>query len=136
MLVFLIAGLYIYNRFTGTDLLRKVVMSKPVIVALTSLMDAVCKILPNKTLKIISTVLDAAVDATEVAEKTWLMGELSREDRNPYAKSLARQVLVMAGIEVTPQIEAIISGVIEMTCMVLPHGVEPEGSKKENAELQ
>lgn len=102
-------------------------MSKPVIVALTSLMDAVCKILPNKTLLIISTVLDAAVDATEVAEKTWLMGELSREDRNPYAKSLARQVLVMAGIEVTPQIEAIISGVIEMTCMVLPHGVEPEG---------
>lgn len=57
------------------------------------------------------------------------MGELAREERNGYAKALARDVLETAGIEVTPPIEAIISGVIEMTCMVLPHGVEPEGKK-------
>lgn len=70
--------------------------------------------------------LDAAVDATEVAEKAWLMGELPREERNPHAKELARATLEKAGIEITAQIEAIISGVIEMTCMVLPHGVEPK----------
>ena len=101
-------------------------MSRPVIVALTSVIDAVYKLVPSQTLKTIKVILSAAVDATEVAEKAWLMGELKREERNPYAKALAREVLALAGIEITAQIDAIISGVIEMTCMVLPHGLEPD----------
>ena len=101
-------------------------MSRPVIVALTSVIDAVYKLIPSQTLKTIKVILSAAVDATEVAEKSWLMGELKREERNPYAKALAREVLALAGIEITAQIDAIISGVIEMTCMVLPHGLEPD----------
>ena len=103
-----------------------VVMSKPVVVALTAVIEALYKLVPSKTLKVIKTVLNAAVDATEFAEQAWLAGNLSREERNPKAKELAREMLEKAGIEVTSQIEAIINGVIEMTCMVLPHGLTPK----------
>lgn len=110
-----------------------IVMSRPVVVALTAVIDALYKLVPSETLRVIKTILNAAVDATEVAEKAWLMGELPREERNPYAKQLALKVLEMAGIEVTAQVEAIISGVIEMTCMVLPHGLEPQVQEQEVA---
>ena len=40
-------------------------------------------------------------------------------------------VLEKASIEVTDRIEAISNGVIEMTCMVLPHGVEPQVQEQE-----
>jgi len=65
------------------------------------------------------------VEATELAEKAWLLGKLAKEERNPFAKEMAYDLLKTVGVEVTPQIEAIISGIIEMTCMVLPHGQEP-----------
>lgn len=126
MLALVIAALYIYKRITGTDILKMLVMSRPVVIALTGVIEALYKLVPNETLRVIKTILNAAVDATELAEKAWLMGELEREERNPYAKTLARNVLEKAGITVTAQVEAIINGVIEMTCMVLPHGVEPE----------
>ena len=71
------------------------------------------------------------MDATEFAEKAWLLGQLSRDERNPYAKALAREVLEKAGVEIDERIEAIINGVIEMTCMVLPHGVEPQVQEQE-----
>lgn len=127
----MIAGVYIYKKLTGTDVLKLIVMSRPVVVALTAVIEALYKLVPSETLRIIKTILNAAVDATEVAEKAWLMGALAREERNPYAKALAREVLEKAGIEVTAQVEAIISGVIEMTCMVLPHGVEPQVQEQE-----
>ena len=126
VLALVVAGLVIYKRCTGTDLLKMVVMSKPVVVALTAVIEALYKLVPSKTLKVIKTVLNAAVDATEFAEQAWLAGNLSREERNPKAKELAREMLEKAGIEVTSQIEAIINGVIEMTCMVLPHGLTPK----------
>lgn len=126
MLALVVAALYIYKRITGTDILKLLVMSRPVVIALTGVIEALYKLVPNETLRVIKTILNAAVDATELAEKAWLMGELEREERNPYAKTLARNVLEKAGITVTAQVEAIINGVIEMTCMVLPHGVKPE----------
>ena len=126
MLALVVAALYIYKRITGTDILKMLVMSRPVVIALTGVIEALYKLVPNETLRVIKTILNAAVDATELAEKAWLMGELEREERNPYAKTLARNVLEKAGITVTAQVEAIINGVIEMTCMVLPHGVKPE----------
>lgn len=45
----IIVGLYIIKRVTGTDALKTIVMSKPVVVALTAMIDAVCKLIPNKT---------------------------------------------------------------------------------------
>lgn len=125
------SGLYIYKKITGTDVLKMIIMSRPVVVAFTAVIEALYKIVPSETLRVIKTILNAAVDATELAEKAWLMGHLEREERNSVAKQLAREVLEKAGIEVTAQIEAIISGVIEMTCMVLPHGLEPQVQEQE-----
>lgn len=88
--------------------------------------------LPSKTLGTIKHVLDTSVKATELAEQAWLMGQLPRDERNAYAKNWAETALEELGIEITPQIEAIIAGVIEMTCMVLPHGVEPYGVQPYN----
>ena len=127
----IIVGLYLYKRFTGTDILKMIVMSRPVVVALTAVIEALYKLVPSKTLRVIKTILNAAVDATEVAEKAWQMGQLTREERNPYAKQLAREILEKAGIEITAQVEAIINGVIEMTCMVLPHGLKPQVQEQE-----
>lgn len=118
---------------TGTDVLKIIVLSKPVVVAFTTVIEAVYKLMPHDSLRVIKIILDAAVDATELAEKAWLMGTLTREERNPYAKALAREVLEKAGIAITERIEAIVNGVIEMTCMVLPHGVEPQVQEQETA---
>lgn len=134
VLVAAIVGLYLYKRFTGIDVLKMLIMSKPVVTALTAVVEALCKLVPSKELQIIKTVLDAATDATEIAEKAWLMGQLSREERNPYAKGQARYVLEKAGIEIDDRINAIVDGVIEMTCMVLPHGVEPHVEQHDDIE--
>lgn len=125
VLFFAVMALYLYKRFTGTDLLKTVVMSKPVLVAQTSVINALYNVIPNETLRVIKLALNAGVEATEMAEKAWLMGDLAKEERNGYAKTLAREMLQALGIEVTTQVEVIIAGVIEMACMVLPHGLQP-----------
>lgn len=43
----IVAGLYIYKRVTGVDLLKMLVLSKPMVVAITSVVDALCKLMPN-----------------------------------------------------------------------------------------
>lgn len=73
--------------------------------------------------------MQAAIKGAEIAEKAWKMGNLTKEERNPYAKALVKETLTNAGIEITPQIAMIVDGVIEAVCFVLPHA-----SKKENEE--
>lgn len=87
--------------------------------------DAVYKLWPNDTLKIAHTVLRAGSQGAQFAEEAWLMGQIAKDDRNAYAKELARKMVRQAGFEITVQIEQIIDGIIEVTCMLLPHGVEP-----------
>lgn len=123
-----VLGLYLYQRLTGTELLKAVVMSKPVLMAQTSIINALYEVVPNETLRVIKLALNAGVEATEMAEKAWLMGNLEKEERNPYAKQQAKEMLEIVGIEVNEKIEVIIAGVIEMACMVLPHGLKPIGS--------
>ena len=127
----IVVGLHIYKRVTGVDLLKMLVMSKPVIISLTAVIEALYNVIPNETQRIIKTVLNASVEGTELAEKAWLLGNLEREERNPFAKEVAYDLLETVGIEITAQIEAIVAGIIEMTCMVLPHGVKPEEPKIE-----
>ena len=110
------------------------VMSKPVIISLTAVIEALYHVIPNETLRIIKVVLDASVEGAELAEKAWLLGNLEREERNPFAKEVAYDLLETVGIEITTQIEAIVAGVIEMTCMVLPHGKTPETQDEEESE--
>lgn len=118
--------MYIYKRFTGVDLLHRFAQTKPVITALAAAIDAVYKLWPNDVLKIAHTVLKAGAQGAQFAEDAWLMGQIEREQRNDYAKSLAKKMITHAGFEVTTQIEKIVEGIIEVTCILLPHGVEPK----------
>ena len=77
--------------------------------------------------------MKAGAEAAETAEKAWLMGELEKDERNAYAKKLAHDTLEKAGIIVTAQIDMIINGMIEVVCILLPHGVEPETGTAETA---
>ena len=128
-LAVIVAGLYIYKRITGKDILRGILISRPVVKAQGATVEAVYKIWPEKKeLQTVYTVMTAAIDATEVAEKAWQMGNLERDERNAFAKSLVKDTLTKAGITITPQIEMIIAGVIEAVCIVLPHGMNVDGN--------
>ena len=122
----IIAVLYIVNRIWHVNLLQKIVLAKPVIGAVASAVEAVANVSGNQTLKLVYMAMKAGAESAQFAEQAWLMGELDKEHRNDYAKGLANAILVKAGIEVTPQVEMIISGIIEAVCFLLPHGVEPK----------
>lgn len=130
----IVSGLYLYYRVTGVNLLKAVILSRPVVSAVASAVDAIQKVWPNDTLNIVHKALIAGADATEIAEKLWLMGQLERDERNAYAKGLAYATLEAAGIVIDDRIIAIVSGIIEATCMLLPHGVEPETVEEETLE--
>lgn len=131
----IVAGLYIYKRITGINLLQKIALTKPVITAIAAAVEAAYKLWPNDTQKIVHTVLKAGAEAAETAEQAWLMGELEKDERNAYAKKLAHDTLEKAGIIVTAQIDMIINGIIEVVCILLPHGVEPETGTSETAKM-
>lgn len=122
----LVAALYIIQKFTGYNVLQKIVLTKPVISAVATAVQAVAKISGNEALKIIHVIMRAAAESAEFAEQAWLLGQIEKEKRNEYAKSIARNVCMKAGIELTDQVQMIISGIIEAVCVVLPHGVEPK----------
>ncbi len=89
------------------------------------LIEAVSGLLPHQDLSKILLILRAATDGAQTAEDLWLLDQLPKDQRNARAKEIARETIEKAGFEVTPQIETIISGVIEVVCILLPHGVEP-----------
>ena len=129
------AALYIYKRVTGKDILRSIMLSRPIITAIGGAVEAVYKIWPNKKpLKIVYIIVQAAIEGAEIAEKAWKMGNLDKDERNAYAKKLVKETLAKAGIEITPQIELIVSGVIEAVCIVLPHA-NKDDNKEENEEI-
>lgn len=115
-------------------MLKSIVLSRPVIIGLQAACDAVYNIWPErKELKIVSTVMRAAIEGAQIAEKAWQMGNLAKEERNAYAKSLVKEALGKAGIEITSQIAMIIDGVIEAVCIILPHEKkEPVDEENEN----
>lgn len=134
VLAAIVAGLYIYKRITGKDILRGIMLSRPVVSALGAAVEAVCNIWPDKKiLKTIHTVMKAAIEGAEIAEKAWKMGNLEKDERNAYAKKLVKETLAKAGIEVTPQVELIVSGVIEAVCILLPHEQKQEEEEEASA---
>lgn len=116
---------------TGVDLLRKVIIVRPVLTAMANTAAAVYSIFPGrKEIKNVQTVIDAAVKGAELAEEAWRMGALEREERNAYAKQWIANTLAEAGIKVTPQIQMVIDGAIEATCMILPRIVKQEENEE------
>lgn len=105
--------------------MEKIIQWKPVVVTLGATLKAVAGVLPSEDLKLVITVLEAACKGAETAEDLWLMGQLPKEERNEYAQLLVAQTLKEAGINVTEQIQMIIDGGIEMMCLLLPHGLQP-----------
>lgn len=133
VLAVIILALYLYRRFTGVDLLQNAIMVKPLIHALASTAEAMSGIWPNrKELKALQTITKAAIEAAEIAERAWKIGNLEREDRNPFAKALVKDTLSRLGITITDQIAMIIDGAIEATCMILPHEKKPEPEPEVN----
>ena len=104
-----IVAVWLVDRFTGGHITEKIIQWHPVLAALTALTSAV------------SAVLKAVCDGTVTAEQLWKMDKLPKEERNAYAKLLIGEKLAAAGIEVTPQIEQVIDGVIAIVCMLMPH---------------
>ncbi len=122
MFAAIIVGLLVYKRLTGVDVLKNIVLTRPIINALADAAAAVYKVFPGrKELKTVQVVVNAAVKGAELAEQAWKMGSLEKEERNAYAKKLIADMLAEAGIEVTTQVQMIIDGAIEATCMILPH---------------
>lgn len=120
---------YLLKRIWGIDILTYVIQSRPVLIAISAVVQAVANIQPSKYLGKILDVLKAASEGAKVAEELWLMGDLEKEERNIYAKQLAHAILNDSGIEITKQIEVIINGIIEVVCVLLPHGVKPIENK-------
>lgn len=124
---------YLIDRFTDRKLTLSIIQWRPALIALTALCDAIAGVLPSSTFPVVATVLRAASDATQQAEKLYMMGELPKTERNDYAQLLIADVLRDAGIEVTEQVQEIIDGCIAVVCMLMPHGVEPIVSEGELA---
>ena len=116
---------YLIDHFTNHKLTMAIIQWRPALIALTALCDAVANVLPSSAFPIVATVLRAASDATQQAEKLYIMGDLPKAERNKYAQAMIADVLREAGIDVTEQVQEIIDGCIAVVCMLMPHGVEP-----------
>lgn len=117
---------YLIDRYTGHKLTLAIIQWKPAIVALCALVKAIAAVLPSSYFSIVSVVLEAASDATQEAEKLYMMNQIPKEERNEYAQRMIVDILEQANIHVDTQIQQIIDGCIAVVCMLMPHGVEPE----------
>lgn len=121
----LVFVVYLIDVFTGRKITMAIVQWRPVLIALTALANAIASVLPSSQFSTVAIVLKAASDATQEAERLYLMSALPKDERNAYAKVIISEVLLESGIEVTSQIEQIIDGCIAVVCMLMPHGVVP-----------
>lgn len=131
-IVFIVIGTVLLGgavacAYFGRDYLRYHKVFAPVIEVLCSCIKGISGMMPNNTaLRILSIVMNAAVEATEMAERLWLDCTIDKEQRNAYAMNYIAGILEKANITVDSNIQAVIDGVVAATCYLLPHGVEPE----------
>ena len=112
---------------TGSDYLKYSRLIKPILKAVIGVLQAVGGIFPeNKILGEVITVISTSVKAAGYAEDLWLQGEINKKDRPRCAKEYITKILSSAGLEVTESISTIISGVIAITCYLMPHYKEVE----------
>lgn len=111
--------------FTKKDYLKYSQLISPILVALTNVLKAVGNIFPaNKILAEVTTIFTAGIEAAGYAENLWLQGEIDKNLRPQYAQQYIKILLEKAGIEVTDNINAIITGAIAITCYLMPHYTE------------
>lgn len=130
-IVFIILGTLLLGglvacAYFGKDYLRYHKVFSPVLEILCNCIKGISGMMPNNaTLLALSVVLNAAVEATELAEKLWLNGVLDKEQRNLYAKNYIAGILEKANIKPDANINSIVDGVIAFVCYLLPHGQQP-----------
>lgn len=127
--VLVIIGLCFYFK---KDYLSYKQLFSPIIHGLYTCIKGVAGIFPNNALvNNIALVMSAAIEATTMAEKMWLEGEIDKSKRNDLAIQYITDTLAKSGIAVTDNITSIIQGAIAMTCYLLPHGKTPENNVAE-----
>lgn len=108
--------------FCKKDYLKYSKLLSPILTALLSVLKAVGGILPNnQVITAMIKVIASAIEAAGYAENLWLQGEIDKAMRPKYAQEYIRMILESAGIEITDNIQTIISGVIALTCYLMPH---------------
>ena len=104
------------------DYLKYSRMVTPILTALNSVLKAVGNIIPsNKTIVSIVAIISAGIEAAGYAENLWLQGEIDKTMRPQYAQQYIKILLERAGIQTNESINTIISGVIAVTCYLMPH---------------
>lgn len=127
----LLGGVLVCTYF-GKDYLRYHKVFSPVLEILCNCVKGISGMMPNNaSLLILSTVLNAAVEATEMAETLWLEGTIDKEQRNAYAKNYIAGILEKAKIPIDNNINMIVDGTVAFVCYLLPHGQHPETEKEE-----
>ena len=120
------ALLFLFERFTGRAIFVKIKDKLPIAEAVRLLAVAIDGVYPSEYFDWATSVMDAAVNATKKAEDLWKSGEIPKEERGEYCKSVLMQTLEEAGVDTNQQTEEIAQGAIALTCMLLPHGTDAE----------
>lgn len=89
------------------------------------LTEALKTIFPqNAAISLIDKIIDYAQIGVEKAEQLYYINEITGDQRKEEALNFVYQSLELAGIEVTPQIEAVVEGCIEAAVMGLGHSIK------------
>ena len=108
--------------YTKKDYLKYSSIINPLLQSILGVLQVVGGILPsNSAVSIMMTVISTSIDAAGYAETLWINGEINKDARPQYAQEYITTILTRAGIEVTENINSIISGVIALTCYLMPH---------------
>lgn len=108
--------------FTNKNFLQYSNLIKPILSSLVGVLKAVGNVFPtNATIQTITAIISAGIEATGYAENLWLQGEIDKTMRPQYAQEYIEIILERANIKVTDNITTILSGVIALTCYLMPH---------------
>ncbi len=93
-------------------------------------LEGVGNIIESPALNAVDKLIEYAQKGVAAAEQMYKASQINADERNATATQLVYDCLAAAGIEITPEIEKIISGMIEAAVLVLPKtGVEKTGDE-------
>lgn len=121
-----VGGLILIGRgiayFTNKDYLKYANIFSPILNSARVVLQTVGGLMPDNTvIKTAVAVVSTAIEAAGYAEKLWLQGDIDKEKRPENAKEYITYTLAQADIEITDSLQAIIDGIIALTCYFMPH---------------
>lgn len=121
IMVGIFALIFVYEKTSGRGLFVKITNGRPVLEALKLLVKACAGVFPSAYFDKAVVILEACIDSTVTAEDMWKSGEIEKEARAGYCELLIASALKHAGIEVTEQVQDVITGAVAIVCMLMPH---------------